>query len=170
MAECCTFSCLHYLHYEDDLSAYLFFTCATPCQARGDSKLLFLVWMYWFSTIARTDVALEISRLRSNWRWLAVVEISSFEICIVSNWYLSVSLFFYAQALFYSLEAVNLFGFMPEKYQKCFYCGDLLIGRNSLLNLPERNGALHPDQLTLHAVVRHSLKSSYRFWFVWVDS
>lgn len=42
-SECCTFSCLYYLLNEDDLSAFLFFTCATPFQARGDSKLLFLV-------------------------------------------------------------------------------------------------------------------------------
>ena len=99
---------------------------------------------------------------------IVVVEIFGFEISIVSDWYISVSLYFYVQTLFYSLEAMNLFGFMPEKYQKCFYCGDLLIGRNSLLNLPDRNGALHPDQLTFHAVVRRSLKSSYRFWFVWI--
>ena len=57
--------------------------------------------------------------------------------------------------------------FMHEKYQKCFYCGDLLIGRNSLLKLPDRNSALHPDLLALHAAFRHSMKSSYRLFTVY---
>jgi len=52
--------------------------------------------------------------------------------------------------------------FTHEKYQKCFYCGDLLIGRNSLLKLPDRNVAMLPDLLTLHAVFRRSIKTSYR--------
>jgi len=52
---------------------------------------------------------------------------------------------------------------MPEKYQKCFYCGDLLLGRNSLLKLPDRNVAMLPDLLTLHAVFRRSIKTSYRW-------
>ena len=40
------------------------------------------------------------------------------------------------------------------KSSKSLFCGDLLIGRNSLLKLTDRNGALHPDLLTLHAVFR----------------
>ncbi len=55
--------------------------------------------------------------------------------------------------------------FTHEKYQKCFFCGDLLIGRNSLLKLPDRNGALHPDLLPLHSVVRRSIKTSYRWGY-----
>jgi len=40
--------------------------------------------------------------------YIVVVEIFGFEISIVSNRYLSVFLFFYAQDLFNSLEVVNL--------------------------------------------------------------
>jgi len=105
-AGCCTLSCLPYVLYEDDLSAFLFFTCATLCQARGDSKLLFLVWMYWFSTIAWTDVALEISRLRSIWQGFGVVEIFGFGISVVSSWYISVLLFFITkEAKFFLLRS-----------------------------------------------------------------
>ena len=36
-------------------SMQLFFSCANPCQARGDGKLLFLVWMLEISRQARSD-------------------------------------------------------------------------------------------------------------------
>jgi len=50
------------------------------------------------------------------------------------------------------------------KRTNSLFCGDLLIGQNSLLKLPDRNGVLHPDLFTLHAVFRHPMKNSYR-WF-----
>ena len=99
------------------------FLLCDPLSSKGWQQTAILVWMYWFSTNARTDVTLEISRLRSIWQGFGVVEIFGFEISIVSDWYISVSLYFYVQTLFSSLEAMNLFGFMPEKYQKSFLFG-----------------------------------------------
>ena len=53
--------------------------------------------------------------------------------------------------------------FERSKEAKISCCGDLLNGRIELLKLPDRNGAVHPDQLTPYAVIRRSLRSSYHF-------
>ena len=119
--------------------AYLFFTCATPCQARGGQQ----------TAILSLDVL--VLDYRSNLRWLAVVEISGFEISIVSDWYISVILFFYAQALFYTLEVVNLMVWEIKRSKNPFFLvlPQLKNGWTFPYSLTDRNGVSHPDHFTL---------------------
>ena len=80
-------------------------------------------------------------------------------ISIILSINISVLLYF-TQALFYCLEIVTLAERLNKVNltifkDKSFCCGDLLNGRIELLKLPDRNGASHPDQFALHAVIRH---------------
>lgn len=124
--------------------------------------------MSWFSTTARTGVdlglwnylfwMLEISRLRSiwqvtvgdvfvfDWRGFVVVEISGFKISIVSNTPISIFLFFYAQAISYSLEVMNLMVWEIKRNKNLFCCVDLSNGRNLVCSVTYRSSVLRLAQ------------------------